>query len=63
MGTKVRGTGVPLDTYAQAGMVRVVRDCPGVVNSRLTPAVTRLEVLDGQGMGQTIWAVRGLEES
>ena len=34
-----------------------------VANSLLTPAVTRLEVLDGQGMGQTIWAVHGLEES
>jgi len=44
MGTKVRGTGVPLDTYAQASMVRVVRDCPGVVNSLLTPAVTHFEV-------------------
>ena len=34
-----------------------------MANSLLTPAVTRLEVLDGQGMGQTIWAVHGLEES
>ena len=51
MGTKVRGTGVPLDTYAQASIVRVVRDCPGVVNSLLTPAVTRFEVTRWTGDG------------
>jgi len=44
MGTKVKRTGVSLDTYTQAGMVRVVRDCPGVANSLLIPAVTCFRV-------------------